>query len=61
MQNQETQIESLSDAIQSLVVIRGRIAEGKPIENAALDEAMKSTGRGFNLLWDLRYNRKGGA
>lgn len=60
MNNQEEQIEIMNNAIESLVVIRSQIAGAPSVNMARVDEGMQHTGRAFSLLWDLRYNRKGG-
>lgn len=59
MQNQDEQIESLSKAIESLVVVRSQVAAGVPVNPRRIDDGMQDTGRAFSLLWDLRYNNKG--
>jgi hypothetical protein len=60
MQEHELKIETLSKAIDSLVILRSQIAAQVPVNQTRIDEGMQHTGRAFSLLWDIRYQQKGG-
>lgn len=60
MNTHEEKVESLSKAIDTLVIVRSQIAAQVPVNETRIDEGMQHTGRAFSLLWDLRYQKKGG-